>query len=408
MNTSSPQASLEITASTWSRETHGLFDYESKTLHRNYFNVSESCKMFRLKDDCYMNQVEDNTGSTLLLSLEKKNTEFQVTLMDESINNKMWLVIKDLKQRSSLGYKLKEGDLVKIGRVKMRVQRICMQPLRGNASILPDFFKGKQENAELGKETSVDGTETQEKSACRICLNEVETVEDPLISPCKCAGTMKFIHLNCLKEWLRSKVSSNITEKGMSFHIKDLTCELCKSDFPVFVSHNDTKINLLNITFPTKSYIIVEEYKPDRNSKTALHLISLETGQHATLGRGHNCDIKISDISVSRKHCKILLSNGEFYIEDTKSKFGTLAKIKNSFTLKASYDVSIQINRTVFRLFYRIPWSCKDFCGCMKGIKVFNANMSYLTQPEIHESESELMNFSSSLGQHQNIDQYVE
>ena len=408
MNTGSPKASLEITASTWSRETHGLFDYENKTLHRNFFNVSESCKVFRLKDDCYLNEADDNIGSSLLLGIEKKNTEYQVTLMDDNISNKMWLVIKDLKKRSSLGYKLKERDLIKIGRVKLRVQRICMQPSRSNASILPEFFKGKQDVNVLGKEKSVDGSETQEKSACRICLSEGESTEDPLISPCKCAGTMKFIHLNCLKEWLRSKVSSNITEKGMSFHIKDLTCELCKSDFPVFISQNDIKVNLLNITFPTKSYIIVEEYKPDRNSKTALHLISLESGEFASLGRGHNCDIKISDISVSRKHCKILLSNGEFYIEDTKSKFGTLAKIKNSFTLRASYDVSIQINRTVLRLNYRIPWSCTDFCGCMRSNKVFNANLSYLTQPEIHESESELMNFSSSLGQHQNIDHYIE
>ena len=34
---------------------------------------------------------------------------------------------------------------------------------------------------------------------CRICL-EREIPEDPFISPCKCAGSMKYIHLSCLQK----------------------------------------------------------------------------------------------------------------------------------------------------------------------------------------------------------------
>jgi len=33
---------------------------------------------------------------------------------------------------------------------------------------------------------------------CRICLSEENEALNPLFSPCKCSGTMKFIHLNCL------------------------------------------------------------------------------------------------------------------------------------------------------------------------------------------------------------------
>lgn len=42
---------------------------------------------------------------------------------------------------------------------------------------------------------------------CRICLGEENESTDPLISPCKCAGTMSHIHLECLREWLNSKRS---------------------------------------------------------------------------------------------------------------------------------------------------------------------------------------------------------
>lgn len=33
---------------------------------------------------------------------------------------------------------------------------------------------------------------------CRICLSEENNIENPLFSPCKCKGTMKYIHLTCL------------------------------------------------------------------------------------------------------------------------------------------------------------------------------------------------------------------
>ena len=35
--------------------------------------------------------------------------------------------------------------------------------------------------------------------SCRICLDtDYDVKENPLIAPCKCAGTMKYIHIKCL------------------------------------------------------------------------------------------------------------------------------------------------------------------------------------------------------------------
>jgi hypothetical protein len=43
--------------------------------------------------------------------------------------------------------------------------------------------------------------------ACRICLEEEENLVDgnPFITPCKCTGSMGFIHLKCLRDWTDSK-----------------------------------------------------------------------------------------------------------------------------------------------------------------------------------------------------------
>ena len=61
-----------------------------------------------------------------------------------------------------------------------------------------------------------------------------------------------------------------------------------------------------------------------------IHVISLANKNAIKLGRGHDVDIRITDISVSRFHSMIKYYKGNFYIEDNNSKFGTLALLKDS------------------------------------------------------------------------------
>lgn len=43
--------------------------------------------------------------------------------------------------------------------------------------------------------------------ACRICLEEEEDLKlgNPFITPCKCTGSMGYIHLKCLRDWTDAK-----------------------------------------------------------------------------------------------------------------------------------------------------------------------------------------------------------
>lgn len=41
-------------------------------------------------------------------------------------------------------------------------------------------------------------TEPEDEKICRICFEESDT-DNPLICPCRCAGTIKYIHEKCLK-----------------------------------------------------------------------------------------------------------------------------------------------------------------------------------------------------------------
>jgi E3 ubiquitin-protein ligase DOA10 len=67
------------------------------------------------------------------------------------------------------------------------------------------------------------------EGVCRICLGEEEdALSNPLFSPCKCAGSMGLIHLECLKEWLKSKKIQRRGEIVSTYFWKNLECELCK------------------------------------------------------------------------------------------------------------------------------------------------------------------------------------
>ncbi|MBO5437460.1 MAG: FHA domain-containing protein, partial [Thermoguttaceae bacterium] len=43
-----------------------------------------------------------------------------------------------------------------------------------------------------------------------------------------------------------------------------------------------------------------------------------------TLGRAHDCEIQLDAASVSRRHVRIFRRGGDWYIEDLKSRNGTL------------------------------------------------------------------------------------
>ena len=55
------------------------------------------------------------------------------------------------------------------------------------------------------------------------------------------------------------------------------------------------------------------------------------------IGRGHDNDLRVADISVSRCHAFIKRdAKGNIIIEDNQSKFGTLVQIKSPMMLADS------------------------------------------------------------------------
>jgi len=105
---------------------------------------------------------------------------------------------------------------------------------------------------------------------------------------------------------------------------------------------------LIDIERPKdKNYIILESLNQmkENNNIKSIHVICLDEQNKIIMGRGHESDVRINDISVSRSHATLSFLNGKIKIRDLKSKFGTLVLIKKDLPILEK-KIQLQIGRT--------------------------------------------------------------
>jgi hypothetical protein len=74
--------------------------------------------------------------------------------------------------------------------------------LTKNLNLQPSVARGGL-SAAVGKDAELC---LESGKCCRICLEEEDDdVKNPFITPCKCQGSTKFIHVNCIRSWLDTK-----------------------------------------------------------------------------------------------------------------------------------------------------------------------------------------------------------
>ena len=210
------------------------------------------------------------------------------------------------------------------------------------------------------------------KPVCRICYGEETNDENPLISPCICKGSLKYIHYICLRNWLNSKIEEELNDDSyennpncISYNRKDISCELCKVKYPDYLIHNNIYYNILFYKPIFEEYIIFESMKDSIVKNRNYHIVSLDNKDFIVLGRASECELSIPELSVSRNHCLIHKDNGKLYLEDNISKFGSLVLIQNKNMIVNDFmSLKIQVKKTYIRFKLEIPfsfsWNC---CG---------------------------------------------
>lgn len=127
---------------------------------------------------------------------------------------------------------------------------------------------------------------TEDPKICRICLSEQEMPDHELISPCKCAGSMRYIGLSCLKEWLDGKRRVSETKWINSYIWKNLECEICKTSLKGLLKGSGGRdLSLLNYSVHQNSqnYMILESTTENRNK--VIYVVNFDEHTTVKVGR---------------------------------------------------------------------------------------------------------------------------
>jgi len=325
---------------TWSRDSHGLFDYESRQVNKQYLTCKGSVHISRHANSVELSSSVKNSCDEDFRQLAYLEESEQNYFLKPRESENLWLVVRSIRgDNIPSGFVIGEGDVIKLGRVKYRVAELKGLDEPKTA-----------ESLETTSDSSPEEEEVDSEITCKVCLYGGSSKENPLITPCYCSGTMKYIHLGCLRGWIKSGLSVMQTENSTSYFWKTAECEICKYALPMKFHAHGKPFDLFYIEKPNVPYIILEGIARERSNNRGIHVIMLTNKCTVKLGRGHDSDVRISDISVSRCHAIIKYTDGQFVLEDNNSKFGTLIQVQDKFEIQPDSSVAVQIGRTVISL----------------------------------------------------------
>ena len=347
--------------------------------------------------------------SKFLCSFSRASGTFSIDVNKQIFKEKgypfehTWLVLKNIK--GSTGYALSEGDVIRLGKMQLKIKEIqgprkskIPKAVVRSKNIYSGGLGGMiKERSRISPPLAVEVLEKDEEGsyACRICLSEESTTENPLITPCTCSGSMGLVHLECLQRWLSSKIATRDHNNSTSYSWKTLECELCKFQYPDKIKVKNNVYDLLSVKKPENNFIILELVNQGSNANKIINVISFQDKKNIRLGRGHDSDIRLSDISVSRNHANIKLTYAGLFLDDVSSKFGTLVRIKKPIVMDPGTKLSLQSGRTLMEISVKKPFSFFSCLGVCKRNRDSDEDISRSVRDITEESISQHLEHSN-------------
>lgn len=221
-----------IAASTWKGTYSNLFDYTTNNME-NYVRSSANISLTIPGAITFINKESDKIVSgdaesptSMAKVEEQKNKWFLFTPCDNPsklTSQQMWVVVKSTPSKK---YQLKEGDLIKIGKQKIKIKEIVLEDNALEDNNMEIKTKCKIYENFLARDHSDgynDSKDPSDPSICRVCLDEGE-FNNPLIAPCKCSGSAKFIHIKCIQEWFNKTINPRKVNSSLIITWKPLVC----------------------------------------------------------------------------------------------------------------------------------------------------------------------------------------
>jgi hypothetical protein len=266
---------------------------------------------------------------------------------------------------------IKEEDIIKIGHLRLKFDKIVFEQKKedemNDKNNLSDSMNSSDKknnnarneknnnNGDEGGKNIIYNTEPNETHYCRICYQKEINKNDPLICPCKCYGSMKFVHLSCLKNNINLKIHKKHDKFCDMYLFQNYNCEICLATFPKYLIIKNKKINLIEIdTSNCKNYALCDLIQYDEKNDYIFHIgylvIRLDNTISLKIGRKKENDVIFNDLSISGIHCELNCQNNSLYLKDLGSKYGTMKYIQNEYEINVGDSIQLISNKYKFEL----------------------------------------------------------
>ncbi len=196
-----------------------------------------------------MLRVKEKGGEPVLVPVSQGDPDQPVhkRITDSST----WVVVKNKGRYSTI----EEGGVLKMGKIVFLVRKVQTETKAASVASL-DVSREELNIPEVTSVLSCGSVE--EESVCRFCMTR-ESESDPLLTACDCAGSMKHIHLGCLRKWNQDKVSSRVTSTSSLLLWRVLKCEICNFQYRDTVRHQEQEFELVDRpASPPEPHLLLE------------------------------------------------------------------------------------------------------------------------------------------------------
>ena len=179
---------------------------------------------------------------------------------------------------------------------------------------------------ENGNENIIDNENENDK--CWLCFGSNFDEDNPLVCLCNCHN---FIHFECLKAYLNSKitVTQNLKKTVTTYTCEKFNCDVCLKPYQLRfrIPEIDRTYELIDLKLPEElDYICLEslDYIKDNNNIKTVHIVQL-IDEEINIGKSKDNDIIDDDIWI-----KYNKNNKSLFLENKNGRYDTLVLVRGN------------------------------------------------------------------------------
>lgn len=246
-----------------------------------------------------------------------------------------------------------------------KIQKIMRDTASGG---FIDLGETDGENSDVSKDdnSKADTENSNDTPVCYMCFDETDDDDNPLITPCKCSGDTKYVHVECLRKWHTAEADNQICFLSSV----DATCSVCKSTFKSdFKLRNGKLVKLFKSSLepPYVSLLIATKHEMAQRLFNTRFQLSFSTIlkpdrrngiRPLLMGRSSGSDMVLDYRTVSARHASIRFKNGEFVFNDAGSSNGSYLYLRRPVELTtSSQSVQFRLGRSMISMKVVNKWN---------------------------------------------------